>query len=189
MTDQPTVIDSDKKLARKWQGCGRPKCYSPGEVDLFREQMAAEIAAARDAFAAERIAEVNEVADDLAVEMGVRTGTAERERDAALVLVRDEAEARATAERLLQAAEAESAGRLKVLNEKADEARREWARAEAAEANQRTDAASTKLIPRPPSRYAWSIRSATTTSECWAGKCRTFSPSGWRRPRRTSLSS
>lgn len=62
-----------------------------------------------DAFAAERIAEVNEVADDLAAEMGVRTGTAERERDAAIALAE---------------------GRLRVLNEKAEELRHEWTRAE-----------------------------------------------------------
>ena len=72
---QPTVIDSDWALAKKWQGCGRPRCYSAGEAEHFREQMAADIAAAREAFA---------VARDTPYQQGRREHRFMQERDAAI---------------------------------------------------------------------------------------------------------
>ena len=53
-TPDPKVIASDTALAKKWQGCGRPACYGKGEAAMLRDRMAAEIAAAREAWGVSR---------------------------------------------------------------------------------------------------------------------------------------
>src|SRR3972149_3378475 len=53
-TPDPKVIASDTALAKKWQGCGRPACYGKGKAAMLRDRMAAEIAAAREAWGVSR---------------------------------------------------------------------------------------------------------------------------------------
>ena len=80
-SEQATVIDSDRKLARTWYRCQdcieravHCKCENP-DVPRHVERMAAEIAAAREAYAAAR---------DTPYQQGRREHRFMQERDAAI---------------------------------------------------------------------------------------------------------
>ena len=55
----PTVIESDRQLARRWHRCNMDECgYTRRRCEPIEQQLASQIAAAREAWGREVVAEL-----------------------------------------------------------------------------------------------------------------------------------